>query len=46
MNIYDAVTVAVYIHGMAGDIASRKLSEYSIVASDIIDNLPEVLRTL
>lgn len=46
MNIYDAVSVAVYIHGMAGDIASRKLSEYSIVASDIIDNLPEVLRTL
>ena len=39
---YDAATLGVYIHGLAGDIASKKLSEYSVMASDIIDALPQV----
>lgn len=46
MNMFDAATVAVFIHGMAGDIASKKLSEYSMIASDIVDNLPEVFLSL
>lgn len=39
---YDAAALGVYIHGLAGDIASKKLSEYSVMASDIIDALPQV----
>lgn len=43
---YIAATLGVYIHGLAGDIASAKLSEYSVMASDIIDALPEALKSI
>ena len=43
---YIAATLGVYIHGLAGDIASEKLSEYSVMANDIIDALPEVFINL
>ncbi len=43
---YIAATLGVYIHGLAGDIASEMLSQYSLMASDIIDALPEVFNSL
>ena len=43
---YIAATLGVYIHGLAGDIASEKLSEYSVMANDIVDALPEVFRSI
>ena len=39
----EAVALAVYIHGLAGDAAAIKLGEYSLMATDIIDALPSVL---
>jgi NAD(P)H-hydrate repair Nnr-like enzyme with NAD(P)H-hydrate dehydratase domain len=33
--------MGVYLHGLAGDIASKKISQEAIIASDIIDNLGE-----
>ena len=45
-NPYVAATLGVYIHGLAGDIASEKLSQYSVMANDIIDSLPEVFKIL
>ena len=39
-----SVWMGVYIHGHAGDLAAGKLGEYSLIASDIIDNLgPAIL---
>ena len=38
----DIVSLGVYIHGLCGDIAARHLSEYSLMASDLIDTLPIV----
>ena len=35
----NATITAVYLHGLAGDIAAKKIGEYSLIASDIIDNL-------
>ncbi len=35
----NAAIISVYIHGLAGDIASAKYSQESIIASDIIDNI-------
>jgi len=35
----DASVLGVYIHGLAGDIAANKISESSLIASDIIDHL-------
>ena len=43
---YISATLGVYIHGLAGDIASKKLSEYSVMANDIINALPEVFISL
>ncbi len=42
----DPLTVAslgVYLHGLCGDVAARRLGEYSLMASDLIDALPYVL---
>lgn len=43
---YIAATLGVYIHGLAGYIASEKLSEYSVMANDIIDALPDVFKSV
>ena len=42
----DTVSLAVYIHGACGDIAARRLSQYSLMASDIIEALPLVFNGL
>ena len=36
--------LATFIHGTAGDIAAQNLGEYSMLARDIIDAVPSVLR--
>ena len=45
-NPYLAATLGVYVHGLAGDIASEILSQYSLMASDIIDALPQIFISL
>jgi len=40
-SIEEASILGVYLHGMAGDFAARKHSEWSMRASDLIDNLGE-----
>lgn len=37
----DAAVTGVYLHGLAGDIAAKKLSPESLIASDIINNIGE-----
>lgn len=34
---------AVYIHGRAGDLAAEKLGETSLVASDIVEKIPDAI---
>ena len=38
-----ATLAAVYLHGLAGDLAAAKLGQRSLVASDLIANLSEAL---
>ncbi|MEA2106379.1 MAG: NAD(P)H-hydrate dehydratase [Bacteroidota bacterium] len=35
----DAAKIGVYLHGLAGDLASEKLGEEAMIASDIIENI-------
>ena len=42
----DIAALGVYIHGLCGDIAARSLSEYSLIASDLIDSLPLVFNNI
>jgi len=39
-----AVTTAVYVHGLAGDLCSAELGEYSVTASDVIAMLPKAIQ--
>lgn len=39
----DAAAVGVALHGLSGEFAAEQLSTYSLVASDIVDQLPRVL---
>jgi NAD(P)H-hydrate epimerase len=41
-----AALLGVYIHGLAGDIAAKKLSPEAMVASDIVENLGEAFKML
>lgn len=42
-DIFSAVCVAVYLHGLAGDKAAHMKSEYSMKAGDIADMVPALL---
>ncbi|MBR3878807.1 MAG: NAD(P)H-hydrate dehydratase [Clostridia bacterium] len=35
---------AAYIHGLAGDLGAKELGQYSLMASDIIAKIPEVIK--
>jgi NAD(P)H-hydrate epimerase len=41
LPVKDAVTAAVYIHGLAGDMCAVEYGEYSVTAGDIIAMLPK-----
>lgn len=41
-----AVLAAVYLHGLAGDVAEETMGEHSLVATDLITALPESFRRL
>ncbi len=42
---FDAAKLGVYIHGLCGEIASKKLTEYSVMAQDLINAIPEAIRS-
>lgn len=44
LSAFECACLGVYIHGLSGDAAASALGEYSLMASDIIDYLPAVLK--
>ena len=45
-NILQALAVAAYVNGLAGEIAVRRVNEISMVASDTISNIPLAINEL
>jgi NAD(P)H-hydrate epimerase len=43
-HIFEAVMAAVYLHGLAGDVARETMGEHSLVATDLVKCLPEAFR--
>jgi len=42
----DACVVGMYLHGLAGDIATRELGQESVIASDLIHYLPQAFKRI
>ncbi len=40
LDVFDAARLGVYLHGIAGDMSSEALGEYSVTATDVIRYLP------
>jgi hydroxyethylthiazole kinase-like uncharacterized protein yjeF len=41
---FEAAKYAVYLHGLAGDLAAREKTQVGMIASDIIDKIPEAIK--
>jgi ADP-dependent NAD(P)H-hydrate dehydratase / NAD(P)H-hydrate epimerase len=46
LDALDATLVAVYLHGLAGDLAASRLGEVSLAAGDLIEILPAAFAAL
>jgi NAD(P)H-hydrate epimerase len=46
MNSFEAAALAVYIHGRAGEYGAAKKSNFALIASDIIEELPQAWQEL
>lgn len=41
---YSAAILGVYLHGRAGDLAAKDVGQFSLIASDLLARLPQVLK--
>lgn len=46
MSDLDATILGVHLHGLAGDIAATRLGQISLMATDIVEALPEAFKTI
>jgi NAD(P)H-hydrate epimerase len=44
LSNFDATVLGVHMHGMAGDVATARLGQISVTATDIIEALPEAFK--
>src|SRR5438094_653194 len=44
--VIDVVAGAVYLHGLAGDLAAAELGQHSMIAGDLVEALPRAFRAL
>lgn len=44
LSSFEAAKYAVYLHGLAGDLAAKQKTQISMIASDIIEKIPEAIK--
>jgi hydroxyethylthiazole kinase-like uncharacterized protein yjeF len=45
-NVFEAVLAAVHLHGLSGDVMREKVGEHSLIATDLLQGLPDVFRRI
>ncbi|MDE3181660.1 MAG: NAD(P)H-hydrate dehydratase [Acidobacteriota bacterium] len=45
-SVEEVVATAVYVHGLAGDIAAKAKGEASMIAGDLVESVPRALKSL
>ena len=43
-SLFDAARLGVYLHGLAGDLAASRQGTVGLIASDLIDTIPQAIR--
>jgi len=43
LKTFESAKYAVYLHGLAGDLAAREKNQLGLIASDIIENIPKAI---
>lgn len=46
VNAFDACCLAVHLHGVASELASKDLTEYSTLSSDLLNYIPQAIKTV
>ena len=45
-DLFETACMGVYVHGVAGDLAAAKLTEESMIASDLLEFIPEAMKEI
>ena len=45
-SVFEAAKSSVFIHGLAGDKARDENGEYSLIATDILNNIPKAFKEI
>lgn len=45
-GLFNAAKIGVYLHGLAGDFAAEEKTEIGMIAGDIIEKIPEAVKTV
>lgn len=46
MDLFEGSSMGVYLHGLCGDIKAKELTQYSVMAEDLINAIPDAVKTL
>ena len=44
LSAFKAAKYAAYLHGLAGDLAAQEKTQISLIATDIIDKIPNAIK--
>lgn len=45
-SLEDSACISAFVHGLAGELAAKNLSEYSVLASDVLKYIPTAMKAI
>ena len=46
VNLFDASALGAYLHGLTGELASKDMTEYGVLATDLVNYIPKAILQL